>query len=69
MGLSDVHVNRTLRELKELGLISLKSRVLTILDWERLKAYCSFTSNYLHLQNTRWQGRRSKMWLTRSGTT
>ncbi|MCJ2132592.1 Crp/Fnr family transcriptional regulator, partial [Methylobacterium sp. J-026] len=48
MGLSDVHVNRTLRELRALGLIHLKRRVLTILDVERMKAFCRFTPNYLH---------------------
>ena len=68
MGLSDVHVNRTLRELRELGLISLKGRLLKILDLERLKAYCRFEPNYLHLKNTRWRGRRNAAWLSGSGT-
>ncbi|MCJ2138641.1 Crp/Fnr family transcriptional regulator [Methylobacterium sp. E-066] len=62
MGLSDVHVNRTLRELRALGLIHLKYRVLTILDVERLKAFCLFTPNYLHLRNTRWGERRALSW-------
>ncbi len=62
MGLSDVHVNRTLRDLRALGLIHLKRRVLTILDVERLKAYCGFTPNYLHLRNTRWGRRRDLSW-------
>ncbi|SFL37023.1 Crp/Fnr family transcriptional regulator [Methylobacterium pseudosasicola] len=62
MGLSDVHVNRTLRELRTLGLIHLKHRVLTILDVERLKAFCSFAPNYLHLRNTRWGERRDLSW-------
>ncbi|MCJ2098619.1 Crp/Fnr family transcriptional regulator [Methylobacterium sp. E-046] len=62
MGLSDVHVNRTLRELRALGLIHLKRRVLTILDVERLKAFCSFTPNYLHLRSTRWGDRRDLSW-------
>ncbi|MCJ2012208.1 Crp/Fnr family transcriptional regulator [Methylobacterium sp. J-076] len=58
MGLSDVHVNRTLRELRALGLIHLKRRVLTILNVQRLKAFCNFTPNYLHLRNTRWGERQ-----------
>ena len=66
MGLSNVHVNRTLRELRELGLIHLKGRVLTILDVERLKAYCRFTPNYLHLRNTRWGERRDLSWPDRA---
>lgn len=65
MGLSNVHVNRTLRELKALGLITLKQRTLTILDVDRIKAYCHFTQNYLHLRNTRWGERRSVSWMNR----
>ena len=64
MGLSDVQVSRTLRELRALGLIHLKHRVLTILDVERLKAYCGFNPNYLHLRNARWSGRRQVPWLS-----
>lgn len=63
MGLSDVHVSRVLRELRALELITLKKRVLTILDVEGLKAYCGFNPNYLHLKNARWSDRRSVNWL------
>lgn len=63
MGLSNVHVNQVLRELREQGLVTHKHRVLTILDVARLKAYCQFTPNYLHLKNTRWSDRRSVNWL------
>ncbi|MFC5555985.1 Crp/Fnr family transcriptional regulator, partial [Methylobacterium iners] len=66
MGLSNVHVNRTLRELREEGLLTLKHRVVTLLDVERLKAYCGFTPNYLHLKNARWSERRSVNWLGQS---
>lgn len=64
MGLSDVQVSRTLRELRGLNLITLKHRVLTILDVERLKAYCGFNPNYLHLRNARWSSRRQVPWLS-----
>ncbi|MCJ2080178.1 Crp/Fnr family transcriptional regulator [Methylobacterium sp. J-090] len=64
MGLSGVHVSRTLRELRRLELITLHHRVLTILDVERLKAYCGFNPNYLHLRNARWSGRRQVPWLS-----
>jgi CRP-like cAMP-binding protein len=67
MGLSDVHVNRTLGDLRALGLIHLKQRVLTILDVERLKAFCDFTPNYLHLRNTRWGERGDLSWPGRAG--
>ena len=66
MGLSEVQVNRSLRELRGLGLITLKQRVLTVLDVVGLQAYCRFTPNYLHLKNARWQGRRSVPWLVQS---
>lgn len=64
MGLSDVHVSRTLRELRRLQFITLERRVLTILDVEQLKAYCGFNPNYLHLRNTRWSARRQVPWLS-----
>ncbi|MCK2056858.1 Crp/Fnr family transcriptional regulator [Methylobacterium sp. 37f] len=66
MGLSNVHVNRTLQELRAMELIELKRRVLTILDVERLKAYCGFNPNYLHLKNSRWSTGRSVPWLSSS---
>jgi CRP-like cAMP-binding protein len=48
-GLSTVHVNRTLQELRAAGLITLKGRLLTIRDAERLKALAGFDPGYLHL--------------------
>ena len=48
-GLTSVHVNRTLQDLREAGLIALKSRQLTIPDVGRLKAFCAFDPDYLHL--------------------
>jgi len=49
LGMTSVHVNRVLRDLREAGLVVFKHRRLTILDVERLKAYCSFDPMYLHL--------------------
>lgn len=49
-GLSVVHVNRTLQELRQAGLIRLADRKLTILDLDRLKRTAFFDSNYLHLE-------------------
>lgn len=51
MGLSNVHVNRTLQELKRLGLISWQSKRLEILDVPALKAIAEFKPDYLHLNN------------------
>ena len=48
-GLSSVHLNRTLQELRREGLITLQRRRLTILDLPRLKALAEFKANYLHL--------------------
>lgn len=50
MGISTVHVNRVLQELRRLGLIKLGSGNLTVLDWERLKVVGDFEPGYLHLR-------------------
>jgi len=49
-GLTTVHVNRTLRDLRQAGLATLKGGVLTIPDWEKLKDACEFDATYLHLE-------------------
>jgi CRP-like cAMP-binding protein len=51
LGLSTVHVNRTLQELRGEGLIELHSGRLRILDWMRLKEAAQFDPNYLHLRD------------------
>lgn len=49
LGLTSVHVNRTLQQMRADGLISLTGRQLRICDIERLKAVADFDPNYLHL--------------------
>lgn len=49
MGMTTVHVNRTLRQLREDGLIEHRGKRLHILDLERLQAAAQFNPNYLHL--------------------
>jgi CRP-like cAMP-binding protein len=49
LGLSAVHVNRVLQELRKLGLIKLGSGNLAVLDWEGLKGIGDFDAGYLHL--------------------
>lgn len=49
-GLSAVHVNRTLQELRGLGLVVLKDRTLTIPSFETLARVALFNANYLHLE-------------------
>ena len=47
-GITAVHVNRTLQELRAQGLIQWKGREVTILDIEALKQLAMFNDNYLH---------------------
>ena len=49
MGISGVHVNRTLKELRSLGLIVLQPGRLGIPDWEALKRFGLFDPTYLHM--------------------
>jgi CRP-like cAMP-binding protein len=51
MGLSAVHVNRTLQQLRAEGLIVLTDRTLTIPDMAALQAAGLFNANYLHLDH------------------
>ena len=49
-GLSAVHVNRTLQELRGEGLITLRNGSLAVLDWDRLQEAGEFDPAYLHLR-------------------
>ncbi len=51
LGLSTVHVNRTLQELRGENLIVLRGGSLTVPDWEALKEAGEFDPTYLHLQD------------------
>jgi CRP-like cAMP-binding protein len=50
LGLSSVHINRTVQELRTDGLISWKSTVVTIHDEERLRHSADFDPAYLQLK-------------------
>lgn len=50
-GLSVVHVNRTIQELRASDLIVLRERTLTINDLDALKSLAMFLPNYLHLRS------------------
>lgn len=50
LGLTSVHINRTLQELRRRELIELQSRRATILDLDGLKAVAEFNPDYLYLQ-------------------
>jgi CRP-like cAMP-binding protein len=50
-GLTSVHVNRMLQDLRRDGLVELEKRSLTIPDLQRLKDAAMFNENYLHLDH------------------
>ncbi len=50
LGLTSVHVNRTLKALEKDGLIERSKRSVKIENWERLAAVGDFDSNYLHYE-------------------
>jgi CRP-like cAMP-binding protein len=49
VGMSSVHVNRVLQQLRAEGMIGQQGRVLIVLDEPRLCAFADFDPNYLHL--------------------
>ncbi len=51
LGLTQIHVNRTLKSLREQGLMDIKNKRLTIHDIEKLKEIGSFDESILHTQS------------------
>ncbi len=49
LGLTPVHVNRVLKEFRERRLISIKQRMINLIDLEGLQAIADFNQDYLHL--------------------
>jgi CRP-like cAMP-binding protein len=49
VGLTPVHVNRVLKELGRLELISRDKRAVTIVDWDGLRRAGDFSARYLHM--------------------
>jgi CRP-like cAMP-binding protein len=47
LGLTTVHVNRTLRSLREDGLLKMSNKCVTILDFDALSLLCDFDNSYL----------------------
>lgn len=50
LGLTPVHVNRTLKALEASGLIERRRRSVTIADWEALSRVADFNPSYLYLE-------------------
>jgi CRP-like cAMP-binding protein len=51
VGLTSVHVNRTLMRLEEEGHIRRERRTIQIDDWQKLAKVADFEPRYLHLRN------------------
>lgn len=49
LGITPIHLNRTLKELREAGLVELKNRHVSLLDLGRLRAMADFDESYLYL--------------------
>jgi hypothetical protein len=50
-GLTSVHINRTLRDLRRDKLVDLRSKLLTIQNWQGLVEAAEFNSTYLQLDS------------------
>ena len=53
VGLTPIHVNRTLKELRETGLVQFRGGRVTINTWDGLVRIAEFDSAYLYLENWR----------------
>jgi CRP-like cAMP-binding protein len=49
-GISPVHANRTIQDLRRKGLLQWQSRVITITDWKSLVRVAGFKPDYLRLR-------------------
>jgi CRP-like cAMP-binding protein len=56
LGISPVHVNRTLQQLRNDGLVEVKSRTVTVLDAAALRRVAGFQPDYLRFEQNRHDG-------------
>jgi len=49
LGLTPIHVNRTLRELRSQGLVTFRSKLVSIDNYDGLKRIAEFNADYLYL--------------------
>jgi CRP-like cAMP-binding protein len=49
LGITTVHVNRMLHQLRDAGLMTLRGKRMTIENFDRLRDFAEFNPNYLHL--------------------
>ena len=52
LGLSLVHLNKTLARLRKKNLVTVTGGRIQILDWEGLKAVANFDAAYLHFKQS-----------------
>jgi len=52
LGMTPVHVNRMLQQLRAQGLVELRGKTLTVLDTKGLQRIAQYDSSYLHLVRT-----------------
>lgn len=57
LGLTPVHVNRTLKRLREEGIVAFRQKRLTVLDPPRLATISGFDATYLHLKEQQAESR------------
>jgi CRP-like cAMP-binding protein len=53
LGLTAVHVNRTLRALESQGVIERSKRAVSVANWARLRSVADFNADYLHMREPR----------------
>jgi len=54
LGLTSVHVNRVLRQLRETKVIAMSSRVIDVYNWDALVRIGEFDPDYLHIDTKFW---------------
>jgi len=50
LGLTNIHVNRTMQQLRSNGMIGTANRTMTLPDVQSLRDICGFDLSYLHIQ-------------------
>jgi CRP-like cAMP-binding protein len=53
LGLSSVHVNRVLRQMRDENLVTLEANALVVHDWKKMKGVSGFDDSYLYLSEPR----------------
>jgi CRP-like cAMP-binding protein len=59
MGITPVHMNRTLQALRRSDLITTRGKRVIVRDAERLMAFADFNPNYLHQEGGRARSARA----------